>query len=258
MPSEFDVAYVVGTVAVVSVLAIAGYTALGIRRTLANKSYRSQALGVGLIAGVLAVNLLNNLVYAYIPPNTPYDTINNNLGPIGTPLYVAFLFVLFYWIDESVLASRRADPRLRDTLRWSAVRKVMRPWVALSAIIVTVTFIAYEAMGNASSATGVPPAFLAPFLLTIILGVPIMGIALLPLCATRARDPLLRRQLYWFGAFAVAYLAGGFLGGIPNQTEAVLSTIPDSLLAGFFLYLSAKALVPIYHFSSEAPKATAS
>lgn len=252
MPSEFDVAYFVGSLAMIAVFAFAAYTAFAIRRTLSSRTYRSLAMGIGMVAVVFAVLLLNNFVYSYIPPNTPQDTVDTNLG-WGVLISFALFFVLFYWIDESVLASRRADPLFRDTFHWSSARKVLRPWFAFSAIFLGVVFVVIATLlSSTNSASSGPPAFLLPFYISLIIGPPVLGIILLPVSAIRARDPLLRRQLYWFGAFAAAYLADAFLeGSIPNPSTAFFASIPIAMLSGFCLYMSVRSLVPVYRFSSE-------
>lgn len=86
---------VAGTLGFFAVFAFASYEALAIRKALAVRLYKSQALGIGLVA--LALILLTSFqlsVVPFLPPNT---------GPFGTPINYPFIYfawlVLFYWIE---------------------------------------------------------------------------------------------------------------------------------------------------------------
>lgn len=237
---------VIAAVPTVLVCAYATYWAFIIRHSLVVRLYRNQALGVGMVA--LSVLLVVTLVTAII-----YVTGQLNPGQIASPL-VFFLFILiFYWIDSSVLAARRSDPRLRDTLHWRRLRIVL--WgvliFAVSFILILLAFP--EATGSVP--TPGQSVLLLPLFLTTIYLPSIAGIVVIPVAARRSGDITFRRHLKWFGGFAaslVLFLAGSMLvgGGPPSSTFLGQVTIEIGFtLGGYALYRSAKALVPLNRIS---------
>ncbi|HZW54889.1 MAG TPA: hypothetical protein VFF30_01220 [Nitrososphaerales archaeon] len=92
----------------------AAYWAFSARQALAVRLYRNQSLGIGLI--VLA--FWASLGSGFTPGSAPLQL---RVALIQVSFILAVI-VLFYWIDASLLASRRSDPLLRDTFRWSNLR----------------------------------------------------------------------------------------------------------------------------------------
>jgi hypothetical protein len=197
------------------------YWAFSIRRALAVRLFRNQALGIGLVS----ISFL-----AAIVDNT------------GTA-YSISLFVIFYWIDASMLATRRSDPLLRDTLHWSSLRMVL--WMILLVVGVP-QMINGVLTGNY---TYIPGNDILGFLtvagFTII---PLMGTVLFALVSRRSKDTTLRRHLAWFGLFVLSqavtilFASSVYSGG--GATYFVGFTF-----GGFFLYKSAKSLVPLNRLS---------
>ncbi len=241
---------VAGTLGFFAVFAFASYEALAIRKALAVRLYKSQALGIGLVA--LALILLTSFqlsVVPFLPPNT---------GPFGTPINYPFIYfawlVLFYWIDASIRAARRSDPLLRDTLRWSRVRIAV--WtVMVASIILTSSIVLYQVTVTGLSIFaqlhlpfGGPQGALN--LLSFFPPV-IFGAIYVPLSAYRSKDPTLRRHLAWFGLFLLSFVALLISFSLPFKEVASLAASEIIVLAGYFLYQSARSLVPLNRISPD-------
>jgi hypothetical protein len=207
----------------------AAYWAFGIRRRLAVRLYRNQTLGIGLVAPTFLLAALLGTAIAY---------------------YLAVI-VIFYWIDASILAARRSDPLLRDTFRWSRLRIV--PW-ALSMIgAVTIIGLAVATRDISYGETGGTVPLLDNLWTLPTILIPILGVVLLPFAARRSKDSALRRHLIWFGLFGVCQflviLVAATLGSFSGATYFVGFT-----LGGYFLYRSARSLVPLNRISLEGSK----
>jgi len=202
------------------------YLALSIRRALSVGAYRNQALGVGLVALAWILLLLD---YAVLGATHDYGPFSGVVGLV--------MIMLFYWVDSSVLAARRSDPLLRDTLKWRWLRVVI--WV----LIVSATVVAASLASYYQITTGIEPQFMygqgygfgVGYLPATI--VVIAGIVALPISAYRTKDRFLRRSLEWFGAFVVILPIVGATT-VPIETFAALT------VAGYCLYRSARSLVP--------------
>ena len=191
------------------------YWAFDIRRALAVRVYRNQALGIGLVSlAFLSLGIFISTSLSY------------NLS----------LIVIFYWLDACIFAARRSDPLLRDTLRWSRLRLVV--WAMnLIAIGVGAFFVATK--GDLSYM----PTDTIGFSLVVFpdFAVPILALVLLPLVARRSGDLTLRRHIEWFGVFAVlqftAILGAAVIGGA--------SYFVGFAFGGYCLFRSARSLAPI-------------
>ncbi|HXW36522.1 MAG TPA: hypothetical protein VEJ36_01265, partial [Nitrososphaerales archaeon] len=68
----------------------------------------------------------------------------------------------------------------------------------------------------------------------------------------RTEDPLLKRQLKWFGLFALCFFVGSFTAGSFGYTAGgMFVQYAEYFACGFCLYRSAKSLIPIYSFSAD-------
>ena len=101
-------------VAAIPIFSYAGFWAFSIRQALAVRLYRRQAFGVGFV--VLAM-FFTFAVFALVPGTANLEVA---AGLTNSAFYLLF-FVMFYWLDTSILATHRADPLLRDTLHWSKI-----------------------------------------------------------------------------------------------------------------------------------------
>jgi hypothetical protein len=206
-------------------------------------AYRKQAAGLFLVSILYALN-------AILPNTATFDVLDpyNLLVTLSFPL--AFLMI-FYWVDSSVRAARLTDPLLRDTVHWSRLRFLI--W----AINIPATLSAFSyATYLQFSAGGLPPSppllLLATYLAPDYVSVG-SGAVVLLLVVRRTADKTLRRHLEWFGAYLLFILV--FAGLIGNGLSAY-SVEWSSLVGGasnaagsYFLYRSAKSLIPIYEFS---------
>ncbi len=268
MLSSFDIANIIGAVAISAIFGFAIYTALGIRRTFSVGLYRDQALGVALIALIILVNILSNIIFSYIPPNVPSDFLYSNVGIIGEIAFLLWFPIFYYWIDNSELAARKSNPFLRDILHWQRVRVYLGPLIYTSivsagcVVVIQTIFFGVSPVSMVSE-EAVPPNF--PLIVSILfqlipsfilfIGLRVLAIIALPIAAWQTRDPLLRKQIYWLGIFFILNFVGGALqGAILNPFEALLVLDAIVFLNGYCLYKSARSLVPTYSFSAEELK----
>ena len=182
MSSSIDVNSIGHSIAVLIEL-YAAYWAFGIRRALAVRIYRRQALGIGLVATSFAILDLEQAVgFSNIPV-----LADNGFVFIAT-LFIVFL-ILFYWIDTTMISARRSDPLLRDSLHWSKVRILI--WGVLIAL--TVTDVILFALGIATTFE-----LLVPLIL-----VPVSGAVSLSVGVRRSKDIMFHKHLKWFAIFTI-------------------------------------------------------
>jgi hypothetical protein len=217
-----------GVAAILELYAV--FWALSIWRRLSVRLYRNQAFGIGIVAASFALLDLAQF--------TPVVTGGEQVGGevVGFTIIFLVLVVLFYWIDASILAARRADPLLRDTLYWRRLRFVF--WVVLA--VLTVASI----LGQVE--------FLSFFIIMLFIIIPISGAVFLPIAARRSGDASLRRQLKWFGAFVLLLLVVSILAAPSGQganVYGVAAMLGGIYSADYCLYKSAKSLVPLNRLS---------
>ena len=248
-------------VSMLGLFAYGAYWGFSIRRALSVRLYRNQAFGIGLIAA-----------------NELLDFINHTIFGTGSPLenYILFLVIdafitltWFYWIDASVLAGRRSDPLLRDTLHWRRLRAPL--WV----LILVTAAIPASVAAYFQLTTGTEPGFVLNWtylqftvssgsqLMLSLAGrlyqflIAVSGTAALWITALRSGDVRLRRQLEWFAAFIVTSLLAGVAGNtnilVPLFGEAVGNLLFAVIIfQAYCLYRSARSLAPLNRISQEA------
>ena len=212
------------------------YWALAIRKVLLTSIYRRQALwtaALGIYFGAVGLFLTPVLTLA----------VNNLAVNILEGVFLAFGSILeFLWIDTTVRIARRSDPLHRDTMRWSWLRYLF--WV-----------ITIGSAGGAivdSATAGFSGA--GPFGGTLS-GALFFGAIALFLSAKRSGDAVLRHHLTW-AAFAILFIwivsqAVDPLFRYVSDPFLVQSIIyPIVVAASYFLYRSAKSLIPLGHLSS--------
>lgn len=226
----------------------AAYWALSIRNALAVPLYKRQALGIGFVT----LALWGTLVAFVILPSTLPSPL------VAFESFLAFYFVfivLFYWIDASVLASRRSDPLLRDTLYWSRIR------IPLWVVIIVTTLIPFSLLGyigitsdttifnqlNAGTFGGPAISSALVVIIDFPIVIPVLGFVYLPIIAIRSKwDRSLRRHFVWFAAAPIA-LMWIFFGPL-SGTNSFAGNVSNGLvlvIAGYALYRSARSLAPI-------------
>ena len=236
----------------------AAYWALSIRHALAVPLYRRQAFGIAFIVLALWFTIAILTVVPSTWPLAAYTVITNYT------FYFLFV-VLFYWIDASILASRRSDPLLRDTLYWSKIRI---PFWIFNIIVwgIILSMIGYfSIVGDATFLNSVNSGSFpnTPFfqVINIIYNLPFLvlvcGIIYLPAIAIRSKyDKSLRRHFLWFTPTAAGLLLLFF--GVFNSLS-----LPGHLLSGlvfvligYTLYRSARSLAPINRLLTVETKST--
>jgi hypothetical protein len=263
MPSSLGIVYLVVVTAEALMFSYAAYWGFSIRRALYVRLYRNQALGTGLVAVSGVILGLGSAALFYNVQG------NSNPGPSATSFAILGVLTLFYWIDTSLLAARRSDPLLRDTFHWRSLRVVF--WVGIilpfgllvSVIVYLLGPLALFVPCSPSVCAAPPPPWVQPVLFAPFLLTGVAGLFLL-VAARRSRDTNLKRNLRWFGLFAVSLLtsfiaeaaATSPLGPLMNVEYAGATIAAVGLLAGgYFLYRSARALVPLNRIESGEFKA---
>jgi hypothetical protein len=241
MASSSEFIAIAATVAGLLTTLYAAYWAFAIRRALAVRLYRNQALGVGLVAvsvGIIGPYYTGLLLDGW-PPESAFAIV------------MFFSFTLFYWTNASVGAARRLDPLLRDTFHWSRLRLLLLAPI-IAAVIYDLADIAYHILRGQvvpSTATGVVGiTFGLPIDISVI-----AAAVMLPVVGVRSRDPALRRQLVWFGLFAASLLAFVLVLSslFTNNYQILIVQGLGIVVAGYCLYRSARSLVPLNRISKE-------
>jgi hypothetical protein len=163
--------------------------------------------------------------------------------PIANPTSV----VIFYWIDASMLAARRSDPLIRDTLRWSKVRVVLWGVVAVSFVSNVAASFYFLATTGAlpfqNSLGGLPYYTLLLSNFGKIVLAPLVGAIAIPVITYRSKDQTLRRHFKWLGlalVFTVAFFV--LLGPLVSLgIEPAITTTGTA----YCLNRSARSLVPL-------------
>jgi hypothetical protein len=235
-------------IASVPIYLYAGFWAFSIRRALAVRLYRRQAFGVGFV--VLA--LFSTFSVFVLIPGTSSVQVASLLT--NSSFYFLF-FVMFYWLDTSVLATRRSDPLLRDTLHWSRIRIPL--WTANGITWGTVLFLVgySEITGNVSILNQLNTGNINNLVLGIEYNFPsavlICGVILLPALALRSKwDRTLQRHFLWFAPTYAGLLFLFFLSSfLPTGFAGSVLTVVIFVAMGYTLYRSAKSLVPLNRIS---------
>ncbi len=232
-------------IAYLGMASYAVYWAFNLRRALSVGLYRNQALGIGLVAAIQVPDLIAHGVFA----------------PLG--IYLAFFvveaivsWVVFYFVDASVLAGRRSDPLLRDTLHWRSLRIFLWPAIiAAQAAVVAVAAYFQVGTGGLSSST----AFTINQVRSLLDWVVDLAVVVaIPVTALRSKDPRLHAHFAWFGAFFAFVLV---LVPVGNNLVALPAFVGQALvgfaLLGevYSLYRSTRSLAPLNRLSLEARQA---
>jgi len=216
-------------VVVVAVLSVTSLWALNLSRAITVRLRKRQALGIGLLALSLAWFTAN---FIFDHPETLGTTAGDSYFLLQ--FFLPFL-TFFYWIDASVVASRRADPLLRDTFHWRRIRLwVWAYLIAMTCLYVVTAIILSDLLG----VTGSPSTAIVTVAIFSVIGLPfVAGPILLPVVSRRSADAALRGHLRWF-AYFTAFLGLGLVGIIAIPLWQGLWAV-----AGYCLYRSVKSLV---------------
>lgn len=238
MPNILDIAIDLAIVALGLVYGYVAFAAIAISRTLSDRIYRSQALGMGGVTIIFAI-LIVGVTFVPTAPSRP-------IAIAGFLTYYATFLGFYYWMDASIRAARLTDPLFRDTFHWSRLRIVF--WVY--DIGALVFFLIVGTLGIFSFA-GAPPVVqlfvLGPLFIMIF-----SGVVVLPVGAHRSKDRELKRHLYWFAIYAAVVLGFVFVYGDFTPGLINLETVIVAAAGGYLLYRSVTSLVPLYSFKKEA------
>lgn len=244
MSNELELVLVIALAEVAPALVFlyASYWAFTIRRALVSRMYRKQAMWLGVLATVLAIDVF--VTYSENPLVT--DLIN---------VFVALLFAItFLYIDSLIPVIRRSDPLLRGILHWGTLRYFLWFDVAL--------------LGVFNVAPGLIPALsvgvagyvftIVGWLTTAILLFGLSGIAVF-MGARRSGDMVLRSSLKWTGgvllmtlvAFAVDTTEAALVTGLSYSNFAYYysyAALPGGvvyIIMGYCFYRAVRALAPV-------------
>lgn len=229
--SDFLIA-IMGLVPCFAILLYTIYWALDIRRVFAVDLYRSQALGMGLASLAVAITQSGVTVFSYLG------------GALSSVLQIAFpyfaVMAVFYWTDASMRTGRRTDPLLRDTLHWRKLRLILIP-------VLVILF----ALGFVFSSN---PTFSYLFPVPVIVSL-LTSAIVLPVMGSRSRYEPFRKQLRWFGFFALSIVVVTVgIGGILIGSPLLLSLLVEDLgvvIGGYCLFRSARSLAPLNRLTGD-------
>ena len=260
MAGELFTFGVLASAVIVGILALTAYRALAIRRSLAVGLYRRQALWAGTIASIYVVLFGLNLPFVYLVPlNAWVDLAFSFLQDVG-------IIMLFAWIDASTQIARRSDPLLRDSVRWTKIRRPI--WALLLISLLSAWYFAIgHVLGGGSLSTA--PALPGLVALLILLMTPFLtGVVTIPTSAARSGDPVFRRHLKWFSVTMVAFVTIAFYFGalllsgtaygyldllraVLNQPAQTVFLFTLGLVLAYSLYRSVQSLAPINKLLAE-------
>jgi hypothetical protein len=248
MPSELDLVNIGVTLAVVLTYGYVMYSALMIRKAMAVGLYSRHALGISLVALAFAADEAAMFL--------PYDGL---LGLLGSAIFFGFALTLLYWVDTSILATRRSDPLYRDTFGWSRLRWIIWGGAALAIVFVFTASLLLPAPSSGPSPPGASaPPEIVDVVFTLLFFFPIYaaaiaGVVVMPVAARRSKDQTLRKHLEWFFLFiAIQLILAGGLGQALGQSGVSELVDGVALLIGLYpLYMSVKKLVPLYKFPAD-------
>lgn len=253
MLSSYDIEILIGGLAVLAAYGYAAFWAFNIRRGLIVKLYRNQALGIGLVGiGLAFFTIAFAARGQFLLRFTNFSTLADDIG-FGI-LFFATL-PLFYWTDQSLQAARQSDPLERDQFHWSIVRRIL--WiVVLICLIGLVISVTAAGVQNCDCMVG-PQSLIIPATFANW-GIPLASSAiLLPFAWRRSNDITFRRHLKSFALSAIllglsfVWLFTFFLIISLNAYLSSGGQYILVLLSAYFLYRSARAIVPLYSFKEK-------
>jgi hypothetical protein len=224
--------------------AYATYWGLAIRKGLAMRWSRNQALAISVVAG--------DFVLGWI--------LGNFFGQ-GIPVFALAVWSAssnisaFYFVNSTAGMAKRSDPFERDNLLWSKVRYLLAFGVIAA---VAVTFVNSPVNLVFGAGVGIPTPTPLVYQITgfgAYIAMFVVGSAVLIVSAVRSRDKTLKRHLMWFGFFLVAILLGLLQYSLliilsRSYGVAALSSAGQFILSGllafggYCLYSSVKNLFP--------------
>jgi hypothetical protein len=228
----FLLVVVLAEVVPAAIFLYASYWAFSIRRALVSRIYRNQALWLGVVGVIVAIEMF--LTYSTNP------VVNALIAVYYSALYL----VVFGFVDSIIPVARRSDPLLRSIIGWEKLRIPL--WIDAFALAIVGfgDFVFYSTFLN---------VFILPPVALSVFGV--SGIAIVT-GARRSGDPLLRASLKWIGVVLVlsvlVFVAYAIVSAIPGiSTYEIFYSYPALLVGAVYimiayaLYKSARSLAPV-------------
>jgi len=259
-PALADLSYIAAAV----VFIYGTYWAFAIRRALAGRIYRSQALWLGalFIAGLIA----SDGVLLPSSSNAILTAFVRFLAYGPWPILVVFAF-----LDSTVPVLRRSDPLLRSILHWKRLR--IGIWTVLAFITIFAVYVSIylpacfsiantpacisSAMNNSGSLGAVLGFWGGLYWVDASL-VMILGAAALLIGARRSSDRVLRQSVLWLGVgllcvpgLVLVSVVEGIMGVSYYDMIYSYGIVPwnaVAILLGYALYRSARSLAPLNRF----------
>jgi hypothetical protein len=228
-----DIVSIVGVIVVSAIFGYSAFWAFNIRSGLSVPLYRNQAAGLGVV--ILEAGFISLFVLFF--PNVQ----------LFIPLLWIVDFGIFYWMNASMLASRRSDPLVRDTLHWSKLRYIILGIALLGIFSTTGALFTTNnfGVGIANYNPNVPALYLLS-IFTPSFSIFSAGSITLSIAALRSRDHAFRMHLLWFGLFGLTSVGPEIVGIFTRDLEShVLSVAIFAPVYGYCLYRSARALAPL-------------
>ena len=214
------------------------YWAFEMRKALAGRLYRRQALWVGAIGVYFAAFFILSTIGMALGVTNFGGTTAADIAE-GAFIYIGVL-MFFVWIDSTIKIAKRSDPLRRNTPWWNKLRWFLGFFV----IVGTPLAIVFNMTIALDFARATP-------LYGPIGGVLFFGAIALLLSGRRSGDSVLKRHLKWFGLFAVSLWATSGAEGTTIWQKAFsdpLVQVVSYLLfavSAYFLYKSARSLAPV-------------
>jgi hypothetical protein len=220
------------------------YWSLSIRHALAVGLYRRQALGLVLISIVIGLSSL-----PILPSTGTAAIVLSAAGLLTLVIDIGFMLGLLYFIDATMLASRRSDPLLRDTAHWSKVRIVVWAWEFFNVAFIIAVFAYMAVTGDVSISSQIVNygnfTYIPSLIYNLAWFVPVFGSVVILPAAVRARDPRFRKHLEWLALLVVVGILLVIASSLTSATQYLLVVLIGNVALAYLIYRSATALVPI-------------
>lgn len=210
-----------------------------IGRGLVDKTFKTRSYWTALIASFFITTTLLNFVPFFGAPQTTF--VGAFLGSL--PWQVEF-FILFSFIDSTIMVTMKMDFFHRNTLRWSSFRRPLTvAYVVSDFFLFTSTNYAYS---------GGPPGWLVPIVyasVAVVIGPLLIGVPILLIGARRTPDRTMKRFVTLLGLTMLLYVLFGLvLGEISPSVSQATSILGP--VAAFVFYKAVMSLSPVGRIES--------
>ena len=220
------------TVIAPAILLLAAYRGLTIGRGLTSRVYRNRAFWIAALC-------IGDVLQSLVPDNWMLGQL-----PLFELTFFALVFVVFIFIDSTILVTLEMDFFHRNTLRWRQMRLVIYSYfLVFGAAAGIVTYLGVAISGPESLFAGLAIALYGYSVITLIVS------------ALRTPDRTLRRHILLLG---VVILISAVTTFTFNDTSIPAVDILDdvlAVLANSVIYLAVMALSPVGRVEKDAGEA---